>query len=76
MLIILQAHVNNINDGGNEINLRGEDSIANRSTNIGRVPLSPSQRIKIGKTIPDFKDEDYIKVHLDSTLRGMTVVVP
>lgn len=76
MLFILQAHVNNVKVGGNKTDLRGEDSIGNRSKNINREPLQPSQTIKIGKTIPDYKEEDYIKIHLDSSIRGMTVVIP
>lgn len=73
---ILQAHVNNIEVGGNETDLHGEDIIGNRSANIDREPVPPSQTIKIGKTIPDYKEEDYIKIHLDSSIRGMTVVIP
>ncbi|CAC5400434.1 unnamed protein product [Mytilus coruscus] len=70
------AHVNNLKDGGNGINLQREDCSRNRSTNIDRVPLPPSQTINVGKTIPDFKDGDYIQIHIDPKLKGIPVFVP
>lgn len=65
-LLFLQANFNkrkNNKNGGDDNHLQGSDDIRNRNPSRGFVVNPPKRTLKLGHTVADFPESDYLQVH-------------